>query len=384
MPQFIFDRREKVTLKAKGAHCIDAPILISDNSAERVCLDQGSAKSIVVKSRKTKPINLGITASLVVVLIPVVILAIRLVSDSATRDYVSARLCQIVNIKQEAIKYFSMSLSKRPDSIILKERADAYAAINDLTHQRDDLLQLIKLNSKHSDIYERAAVLEAHFGNISSASTIYRQYSMQRSTYGSYYYTEDAIYNLILLGDTSSGRRLLDTIEGAKQKILLALIYREDGEQEKSKEAISSLPDEYVSAFRDSRSKYEAKAVSPCVQALLHLDKAEPKEARKLIEEARSRFRYRNNLSEPILDVLEGWLMLQEGRENECLKLTESTLKEKRLQDSVAGLNCKAAMHLIRKNVFLQQKKEAQAANEERLYKETGCSGRLLTPICFR
>lgn len=246
-------------------------------------------------------------------------------------------------------------------------------------------MQIVKLNTKDWYVYTRAMTLEALLGNLKSASTICKQSAAKMTTlYGSDYYIDTAIYELLLLDQTSMAKQLLHTAENDDQRALLALIQREDGHSQPIKTS-SSTDDNHLSIFRDSRLKYyDNSGVELSFQVLLALDNAQTAETRRLIEEMHSRLVDKEDLDEPIINVLEAWLLLSEGRENECLNLTKSTLKETSLQESIVGLNCKAALHLIRKRVFLQQKNESLAAKEEHLYKECGCTGRLFTPLCYR
>lgn len=140
MRHFIFDQRKTVTLNEEPTQEVEN--VTDDNCASLADNPSTSAvratiESTTVKSRKTRPINWEQKAAITVLLIPVVMLVIELLSDPATQYYVAARLCRMVKNESGAIKFYSMSLSKKQDSIVLKERADTYAAIHDLSRERE-------------------------------------------------------------------------------------------------------------------------------------------------------------------------------------------------------------------------------------------------------
>jgi len=370
----------------------------------------------VVRSRKTKPFNWVLGGSTVLVLLPLVLLLFRITTDAFTRDFVWARLHSIMNDNSGAIAYYSRALQEKQDRTTLEARADCYEAIGDLANERADLLSLTnsadlnKLPHNWSvySPYSRLATLDARVGDIADAVRVYQLYATfpdERKADQSSSYEQQAAYELLLLGDISKSKGLLAAIvnqdraekpdvishtlgleDGGYRQVLQALIYREDGDEARALDMIRSIGDKYVPAFRDSRFRYDSQneVVPGSLEALIYLDNRNTGQARPLIKLAESEVKAKDN-SEPIVDILKGWLLLEEGRLDDCLKTTATTLaSEKELDQSIDGLNLKAALHLIRKNVFLQQNLPAQASQEDELYKQTHVSGRIFTPICFR
>ena len=252
------------------------------------------------------------------------------------------------------------------------------------------------------------ATIETRLGDVGRAVSLYQLFAtfpVDEEADRTSYYERQAAYELLLLGDISKSKALLakmvDSTQNRTEKsnsqaqsfggadefcqVLQALIYREDGEQARAMDTTRSIGDKYVSMFRDSRFSYEYKEAVPwSLEALICLDQHNTSKAQSLIKRAESEIRNKDK-SEPILDILKGWLLLEEGRLDDCLKMTSTTLaSEKQLDASIDGMNLKAALHLIRKNVFLQQNLTEQAAHENELYKRTHVSGRIFTPICYR
>jgi tetratricopeptide (TPR) repeat protein len=370
----------------------------------------------VVPSRKKRPFNWLLAGSYALLLSPLVVLLFRMATDEFTREFVYARAHWIMRDNSGAISYFSRALGERQDIRALEARADCYEAIGDLENERDDLRSLIQLTdlkkmpnywSTYSP-YSRLATLEARLGDLGNAVSLYELYAtfpIDAKAKRPSYYEKEAAYELLLLGNISESELLLSKVatqeraekpdllsqvagtdDAAFRHVLQALIYREKGDKVRGLDEIRSIGDKYVDAFRDSRFRYDCKnvVVSWCLEALICLDDRNTEKARSLIKLAESE-KSRDNMSQPTLDVLKGWLLLEEGRLDDCLKLTGTTLAaDKELVKSIDGLNMKAALHLIRKNVFLRQNLPEQAAHEDELYKQTHVSGRIFTPIPFR
>lgn len=396
MPLFAFDQMRKVKLQEKIAEPALSLAVVSDNSAGRIETPQISDDSVeVVKSRKTRPFNWILAASFAIVGIPLTAFVFMMATDPFARDFCLARLHRLCKDDRGAAELLSSALTIRSDDTALRERADCYSALKDRQRERADLWALVQHKTHEAFVYPRAAVAEARAGNISNAVSIYQMYADKERTKRNFkkqhfHKREEAAYNLLLMGELEQSKKLLKEIstpeneKSQTKKILESLIYREDGDRKRALESIVSVKEKYISMFKDSRMKYDQKAVTLSVQALLRLDDNEPKEARAILEQILPLAAKKKDNSEPILDVLKGWLLLEEGRLNECLALTESALKTSELDRSIAGLNLKAALHLIRRDVFQRWNQAEQAANEERLYAQTHCSGLLFEPMCLR
>lgn len=375
--------------------------------------DDSTAPAEVVLSRKKKPINWVLIGATVWLALPVLSLLFLMSTDGFTRDYVLGRIHWLMKDNPSAIVYFSKALQAKQDTRALEARADCYSYIGDLEKERTDLRELVKsidLNKQHSwqtyRSYPRLASLEAKLGDVDSAIRIYRLYSTFYYDKGKSdtYYQKDAAYKLLLLGDISKSKELLTIIEQSGDKrdpisnvlkgkpdgfpqVLKALIEREEGGKVSALDTARSIGDKYTWEFRDSRwrSGDKNEVVSWTVEALLCLDDRNTDKARSLVTMAESELSGKDK-SEPILDVVKAWLLLEEGRLGDCLKLTATTLAyaDHEEDESIVRQNLIAAVHLIRKNAFSQQNLRQQASREEELYKQTHASGRIFTPICFR
>jgi len=342
---------------------------------------------------------------------PTVVLLIAMATDSFTRDFVNARVRSVVmKDNTGAIQYYSKALKAKQDTRALEARADCYETAGDLENERADLRQLVqstdlKKAPKNWQAYRRyskLANLEARLGDIGTAKKLYELYATfpvgekDRQSY----YALEAAYQLLLLNDTAKSKALMAEMPNKKpdmlsstigvsngsRLVLQALINREDGNEALALDKIQSLGDKYVWAFRDSRFKGNSKdeVVRWSLEALIHLDNRNVVKARPLIQQAELELKKDDN-SKPILDVLKAWLLLEEGNLGDCLNLTSATLaSQKELDQTIDGMNLKAAIHLIRKNVFTQQKRTKQAEYEDGLYKQSLVSGRVFTPLCFR
>lgn len=378
--------------------------------------DDSTTPAEVVPSRKKKPINWVLIGAAGWVLLPMTLLLFRMSTDGFTRDFVLGRMYSVVDDDASAIKYYSNALHAKQDSKALEARADCYSNIGDLENERTDLRTLVKsidVTKKQSRQtyrhYPRLAALEARLGDVDSAIKIYRLYSTfsSDSGYTNTHYAKDAAYKLLLLGDISKSKELLTKLEQANQgkktdpmsnllegregytQLLKALIYREEGDKVSALDTARSIDDRYSYAFRDSRwrSSNKDEVARWTLEALIYLDDRNTDKARPLIKMAEAELSGKDN-SEPILDVMKGWLLLEEGRLDDCLKLTATTLAydndEKKEDESIIAQNLNAAVHLMRKNVFLKQNLSEQASREDELYKQMHVSGRIFTPICFR
>lgn len=374
-------------------------------------LDEGSTNSPeIVPSRKSKPLNRLLAGSMVLLMAPMVVLFFRMVTDSFTRDFVSARILWVMKDNTGAIQYFSKALKETQDLRALEARADCYETIGDLKNERGDLRLLVQskdLNKMPKQwqvyrLYSKLATLEARLGDIGNAKKLYELYATfpadqaDRSSYSA----KESAYELLLLDDISKSKAVLAKVINPKvdllsntigvsdfsRQVLQALYYREEGDEARAMETVQSIGDKYVWAFRDSRFRYNSKneVVRWSLEALLYLDDRNIGKARPLIQQAEKEMNGRDK-SRPIIDVLKAWLLLEEGRLDDCLNLTQATLaSQKELDSSISGLNLKAALHLIRKNVFVKQKLAKQAEYEDALYKETNVSGRIFTPLWAR
>lgn len=392
MPRFIFDQIKKVKIREPvEEEPVLSPSVISKHPTESIVTPPIAAEAIV-KSRKTRPVDRSAVFACVVVFIPLAVLAFLLVTDSFSRDFCSAQLHRWFKDDRGAVALFSSALKNRADDIALKERADCYLALGDKQRERADLWTLVQNKTYDPLVYPRSAIAEAREGNLSNAVYAWQKSVDHERPKGCFSWREEATYNFLLLGALEKSKELLKEISvpsneaSQMRQILQSLIYRESGDSKRALETISAVHEKYLSTFKDSRLKYDKKNVRLSIQALLRLDNNEPKEARALLEQLLPLPKQddKSDESEPILDVLQGWLLLEEGRLTECLKLTESALKVEDLDKNIVGLNLKAALHLIRKDVFLRQKQTEQAATEARLYAQSHCSGLVFTPVCLR
>ncbi len=387
MALFAFDQHKKVILESpiEESAAVDSPALVSENHHEVPLSAQGEPEAeCLVKSRNTKPVDRLHAISLTFLLVFLCTGAARLVFDSVTRNYVIGRICHLVGDQQRSVDSYSAALSNKPDGLILEDRADAYTDMDDDKHARDDLLQASVLMPTKIDLYPRIASLEVRLGNNANAVKIYKELATKERM-GRFIYEVDAAYGLLLLDNLSAAKILTNAMQddsGSKQ-ILKALLYREEGNRQGAMDELA-WPKRFASVLSDSRDRGAIGKEWLCVKALLCLDNKELKESRKFIDEVKASLCDDADPSFPLVDGLEGWLLLEEGRLDECLKLTEKTLAGKSLQDDVEGLNLQAALHLIRERVYLEQKQPLKATSEHNLYKLTNCSGRLLTPTCFR
>ncbi len=432
MPLFFREKKE-TSLKADctASEIGDSPIVVPSADLERrpesnpdsnqgdqmtMSGDHSNVSAEVVPSRKKKPINWVLIASVVWLLIPVVALLYLMSTDGFTRNFVLGRLHWVCRDNTAAVGYFSNALQAKQDVNALEARADCYSNIGDLEKERNDLRALVKLIDLQKDRswksyrnYPRLAALDVRLGDIDSATRIYRLYSTFSYKVGKpdTYYKKDAAYKLLLLGNLSDSKELLAKIElidpekgtdpisnvlvgrsDGFPQLLHALIYREEGNKVKALDTTRSVGDKYVWEFRDSRwrsgSKYEV--VPWTLEALIHLDDRDTDKARPLIKMAESELSDLDKpASEPILGVVKAWLLLEEGRLDDCLKLTATTLEsDDEADQSIVRQNLNAALHLIRKNVFQKQNLSEQAAREDELYKQTRVSGLVFTPICYR
>lgn len=358
-----------------------ATVLPAEKSSEGVIVAQ-MVQPAELPSRTKRPIDLISLCSLLVVSGPFVFSALRCAADSVVHDYFCARARLILNDPQGAVVYLSSAIQKRPDSILLQDRAHTYRALNELARERDDLLKAIKLNVNDSSAYTRAAVLEVRLGNLPGAIHLYKQLATWRPWFSCKpVYARVAVYRLLLLGETKESAHLLATIEeGSAKQLLTALIYRAEGDRRQAFCACRQADTgKDVALFMDSRP---GRQLARCLQALLYLDEKDISRARRLLDELTPALS--SHACKPVVDVLNGWLLLEEGRLDECLTLTQSALEVEGLNDCLIGLNIQAALHRIRQNVFLQKKLASQATREERLYKETNCTGLLFTPVRFQ
>jgi tetratricopeptide (TPR) repeat protein len=398
MALFAFDQQKKVVISEHQTEesAINLPALASENHEKDCLRRQGEPEAeCSVKSRKTKPVDWIYAVSLTFVLVFLCTTAVRLVFDSATRNYFIGRICHLVGEQRRAVHSYSAALSNMPDALILVDRADAYADMDDARHERDDLLQAIALMPSNIELYPRVASLEVRLGNIPNAIKIYKELatkerhvpSIYRPWSGKVQYKVEAAYGLILLDNLSAAKIIIDNLndQSSNKLILKALLYREEGNRQAAMRELASPKKGLARVFSDSRDENQnGEASCRCLKALICLDNRELKEAQKFIDEAQVSLSDDTDPGLPIVDALKGWLLLEEGRLDECLKLTEKTLAGKSLEDDVNGLNLKAVLHLIREKVYLEQKLPLKATSEHDLYKQSNCSGRILTPTCFR
>ncbi len=429
MPQFFREEKE-ISIKVDCAdsesggspdvvppHDLQNHAVSNSNSAPcNIAFTSGEGSSVsaeVVPSRVTKPTDWALIGSTVLLVTPMILLLFLMSTDAFARNFVLARLHWILKDDTSAIAYYSNALQQKKDSRALEARADCYSDIGDLENERADLRELIKtIDVKQHRSWQsfrhfpRLAALEAKLGDVDKATEIYRLYSTFSSGKSDTYYAKDAAYKLLLLGDFTSSKNVLAKIEQTKRakgadplsdvlkghdedgffKLLQALVCREEGDKSKSLELARSIGDKYVYAFRDSRARSSSKneVVPWSLEALIHLDDRDTEKASQLLKMAESEISGSNE-SEPILDVLKAWLLLEQGRLDDCLKLTAKTLvSENEADESVVRQNLNAALHLIRKNVFLRQNQAQRAAHEDDLYKKAHVTGRVFTPMCYR
>lgn len=370
------------------------------------------ASGEVVPSRKKKPVNWVLIAATVWLTVPAVVMLFLMTTDGFTRNYVMARLQVVMRDDSSAIAYYSNALQLKQDSKALEARADCYSSIGDLENERRDLRALVKsidIRKQHSWQYlrhfHRLAALEARLGDVDNAVGIYRLCStLGAGSKSDTHYAKDAAFKLLLLGDLPGSKELLSQIEKSRQEksdlisdtfvgrsdgylyLLQALVYRESGDKQKALDSLRAIGDKYVYAFRDSRARSGSKGeiVPWSLEALICLDDRDTAKARSLVKEIESELNGKDK-SEPIVDVVKGWLLLEEGRLDDCLKLTATTLAfEDDKDESIVSQNLRAALHLIRKNAFLQKNRAEQANREDELYRQAHVTGRVFTPICFR
>lgn len=365
----------------------------------------------LVPARTTKHINWFLIVSTTIFLTPIVILAVLCATDSFTRNFVFARANEFMKNHTVAAQYFSNAIEIKPDVRALEARADCYDKLGDLNAELSDLRALVqttgpKLASRSwldSRRYLKLANLEVRLGKIDDAKKLFELYATiapdKNSKSNSFsYYGQQAAYQILLLGDVSQSRAIADSLTpkpdptskevsgSSTQTALQALQLRESGDETEALAKIKTLDGKDAWVFRDSRFRYNSKdeAVSWSLEALFCLDAKDATQARALLEKVEPELKG-ENATTPIVDVLKAWMLLEEGKLDDCLDQANKVLaKQDELEEEIEGLNLKAAVHLIRQNVFEKQNKLQAASRESELYKQSPVSGLVFVPLPYR
>lgn len=382
MPVFAFDEPQQKTTSASIRVGDEDPITNVDQLA--VC-------DTTIPSRSTKPFDRDLLIFLLI-LLPVVVAAIQFCFNPRVRSFFCARAAQVLQQPHAAIGFYSDALNQERDALTLLYRADAYKAVDDPLHQRNDLMDSIALNPEQDSIYLTAAGLHVRCGNPELAAPLLKRYANlpPRAFSGeswARWRNKQAAYNLLLLGDAKAATELANLLPNSDEDktVITALLARQEMNPKRSRDILSALNDsDEPNLYKDSRTSYREVITKDSIDALLALDEKKLDAARKELTrllQVTSNGKHKDDVETPVVDVLQGWLLLEEGQIDDCLKLSAKLVETKELKDSLEGLNIKAALHLMRYRAFQKQDNPTAALAEERLYKDSHSSGHLFAPL---
>ena len=391
MPVFAFDEPQKTTSEIISGQ--EQTLQLSPESETSLAtIDEQTIDDSTIPSRTTKPLDRDLIMFLVI-MVPVFLAAVAFCFDARARNFFCARALQLLHNQVDAIPFYTAALAHQPDLVALNYRAEAYKAIDDPVHERGDLMESLALNPNQNQIYVKAAALQVRCGSPEVAATLLKRYAdlppptVFAGVSWTRWQNKEAAYNLLLLGDSKTATEFTNRLVNSdKDKIVLAaLAAREEGNPIQSGALVSQLKDsDSPYLFRDSRVSYKETTAKHSMEALLALDERKAEAAQKalapLLELIRNA-RFKEDMEKPIVDVMEGWLLLQQGHVEDSLELSAKLLKDDELKASIEGLNIEAALHLMRYRAFQMQGKLSAASEEETSYKSTHCSGHSFAPI---
>lgn len=400
MPLF-FSRAKETVLRASEECDVPSITLTGQPGQEQFQLQVGESRGRstaankfeqvrdILPSRTTRPINWGSAFALALAALPFIALTLLFALDPYSRNYTLGLVADYGGKKQDAVAYYSAALSSRQDAFALRSRADCYAELGESELERADLQSLLNSTAltpgRKLGLYPRLINLNFALGDAKTANLCKAYANESRTSSGK----AEAAYMLLLMGRTADAVSVAESILPSKddasqeKTIVEALLSREAGDSKHAMQMISAVKDRHADVFKDSRLCYDEESVPAALRALIHLDNKEILAARNDIQKALS-LRKRADKSEPIVDVLNGWLLLEEGRLDECLRVANEVYDSPDIEDSMLGANIEAAILLMRKNVYLSQHLADKAAEQEQLYKKALVSGSLLTPRPFK